>query len=78
MITRDSSKAKKKGKKWNDFLYESDIQSRKYEKEGRIFYNLAMLVMIGGLFFAITPYNVGIALFVLTIGYLLEIWQALR
>lgn len=72
------SREKKKGKKWDDFLHESDIQSRKYEKEGRIFYNLAMLIMIGGLVFAIAPYSLGIALFVGTIGYLMEAWQVLK
>jgi hypothetical protein len=72
------SKLEEKGKKWDNFLYEKDIQSKKYEKEGRIFYNLAILIMIGGLGFAIAPYSLGIALFVGAIGYLMEAWQVLR
>jgi len=52
--------------------------SRQYEREGRVIYNLAILFMIGGLFLAIVPYNMVIALFMATLGYLLEAWQSWR
>lgn len=68
----------RKGKEWDEVLYESSVKSQKYENEGRKFYNSATLIMIGGLFFAIYPYNWGIALFVSALGYLLEFWLALR
>lgn len=69
---------KKKGKEWDEVLHESSIESQKYEKEGRIFYNLAMIIMIFGLSSAIFPYNWGIALFVGALAISLEIWQILR
>lgn len=71
-------KLKEQEKEWDSYLLESDAKCRRYEKEGRITYNLAIVVMLGGLFLAIAPYNVVIALFVTGLGYLLEMYQYLK
>lgn len=73
-------KAELKGqeKEWDNYLLESDIRCRQYEREGRITYNLAIVFMLGGLFLAIVPYNFFIASLVAILGYLLELWQFLK
>ena len=63
---------------WQELLRKSDNRSRQYNGEGTHAYNLAILIMISGLLFAITPYNLVVALTVAILGYTLEALQVIR
>ena len=64
----------KKNVKWDSYLLDNDAKSRHYEKEGRLFYNLAILFMLSGLLLAVVPYNKAVAVIIAVIGYSLELW----
>ena len=66
------------GQDFTEFEDEHTAECRRNEKLGRRCYNSAIFVMIGGLFFAILPYNIVIAIIVAGVGILLELWQYLR
>jgi hypothetical protein len=63
---------------WEELLRKSDGKSRQYNEEGSLAYNVAILVMIGGLFCAIASYNLVVALVVAIAGYALEVLQVIR
>lgn len=63
---------------WENMLVKSDEKCRRYQREGRWAYNGAILLMITGLFFAISLYNTTIAVSAFIIGLLLEVWQILN
>jgi len=60
---------------WTEFEKEQTEKCRNNEKLGRNFYNSAIFIMFGGLFFVIAPYNVLVAMLVSGLGVLLELWQ---
>lgn len=62
-------------KEWDALLLKGDASSRKYEREGRYSYDLAIFLMIGGLFFMIIPYSMVIAILVFVLGIILEVIQ---
>ena len=64
--------------KWDKLLLDSDASCRKYEKEGRLAYDSAILFTMVGLFFMIVPYSLAVAAIVLVLGGFLEAWQYLR
>ena len=63
---------------WEELLLKSDCKSRQYNEEGCFAYNGAILIMIGGLFWAIASYNLVVALIVAIAGYALEALQVIR
>lgn len=67
-----------KKKDWAEFEDEQTEQCRHNERLGRRCYNSAIFIIFGGLFFAIAPYNLLIAIVVSGLGILLESWQILR
>lgn len=62
---------------WAEFEDEQTKYCRKNERIGRHFYNIAIFLMFIGLFFAIAPYNIIIALIAGGLGMILELWQIL-
>ena len=66
-----------KKKDWAEFEDEQTAECRRNELLGRRFYNSGIFIIFGGLFFAITPYNIVIAIIVAGLGILLELWQML-
>jgi len=62
-------------KDWAEFENGQTEKCRHNEKLGRWCYNSAIFIMFGGLFFAITPYNLLIAISVSGFGISLELWQ---
>jgi hypothetical protein len=69
---------KQKSEDWADFEDKQTKRCRGNEKLGRRCYNFAIFTIFVGLFFAIVPYNLGIASSVSGLGILLESWQILR
>jgi len=67
-----------KKKDWAKFEDEQTEKCRRNEKLGRRCYNSAIFAMFGGLFFAIAPYDLPIAIIVSGLGIMLESWQMLR
>lgn len=62
-----------------DMMWQVSSQSVKTnEKYGRWSYNLAIFLLFIGLFFAIAPYNIVVALSVSAVGIVLESWQFIR
>ena len=60
---------------WDDFEDEQTKHCRIKEQLGRKFYNSAIFMMFGGLFFSVLPYNFLIAFVVSGLGIALELWQ---
>lgn len=60
---------------WDKFLLKSDVSCRKYEREGGHSYDLAIFLMIGGLFFMIVPYSLVVAIPVVVLGIIFEVYQ---
>jgi uncharacterized membrane protein len=75
-LLREDCELKKKD--WAEFENEQTEKCRRNEKLGRVCYNVAIFVMFGGLFFAITPYDLLIAVIVFVLGIMLESWQIFR
>lgn len=69
---------KQKNKNWIDFENEQTEKCRRNEKLGRMCYNLAIFLCFAGLFFAIAPYNILIAIIVSGLGIMLEAWQIFK
>lgn len=67
-----------RGQDLAEFEDEQTAECRRDEALGRKCYNFAIFVLLGGLFFAIAPYNIVIAVIVAGLGTLLELWQYLR
>lgn len=67
-----------KKKDWSEFEDEQTAKCRRNELLGRRCYNSAIFIIFGGLFFAIAPYNIVIAVVVAGLGISLELWQMLR
>jgi dolichol kinase len=67
-----------KKKDWSVFEDEQTKQCRHNERLGRRCYNAAIFILFGGLFFAIAPYNLLIAVVVSGFGITLETWQIIR
>jgi len=67
-----------KQKDWAEFEDEHTEKCRRSERIGRKCYNSAIFIIFIGLFFAIAPYNLLIAVVVSSLGILLELWQILR
>ncbi len=65
-------------KEWADFEDEQTEKCRQNEKYGRIFYNIAVISLFVGLFFAIAPYNLLVAIIVSVFGVTLEFFQILK
>ena len=63
---------------WERFEDEQKERCRHNEKLARNCYNFAVFIIFGGLFLAIAPYNIIIAVIVAGLGILLEAWQMLR
>ncbi len=63
--------------KWADFEDEQTKKCRFYEKYGRFLYNIAIFSLFCGLFFAIAPFSLLIAVIISIFGIVLEIWQFL-
>ena len=66
---------KKEGKSWKKIREENLDNMLKMRKNGRRFYNPAIIVMFLGLGFLIASYNHVIAIIVAGLGILLEVWQ---
>lgn len=67
-----------KKKDWAEFEDEQTAKCRQNERLGRKCYNSAVFIIFGGLFFAIVPYNIVIAVIVAGLGISLELWQMQR
>jgi len=65
-------------KNWDDFEDGQTQHCRVKEQLARKFYNSAIFMMFGGLFFSILPYNFLIAFLVSGLGIALEVWQMLK
>jgi hypothetical protein len=63
---------------WEELLLKSEDKCWQCEEEGRHTYNGAVLIMIGGLFFAIASYDLVVAFIVAIAGYSLEALQIIR
>jgi hypothetical protein len=63
---------------WEKLLRQGDSKSRQCNEEGSIAYNVAIIVMIGGLFCAIAAYDLVVASVVAFAGYSLEVLQMIR
>jgi hypothetical protein len=63
---------------WEELLLKGEKKCRQYEKEGRYAYNVAVIVMTIGLFWAVAPYHMTIAVLVTVLGLTLEAFQILR
>ena len=63
---------------WDKIWIDNTKECRANEKYGRLCYNLAIFVLFIGLFFAIAPYSLGIAVIVSGFGIILELWQLRR
>lgn len=75
-LLKEDCKLKKKA--WAEFEDEQTEQCRHNERLGRRCYNSAIFIIFVGLFFAIAPYNLPIAILISGLGILLEAWQILR
>lgn len=75
-LLKDDCAIKKKN--WIKFEDEQTKNCRIEEQKGRKFYNFAIFMMFGGLFFSIVTYNNIIAFLVAGLGIALEIWQMRR
>jgi len=62
---------------WIEFENEQTRHCRHNEQIGRRCYNAAIFIIFGGLFFAISPYNLPIAVLVSGFGMMLELAQLL-
>lgn len=60
---------------WNTFVDKQIGFCRDNERAGRKCYNAALFIIFIGLFFAIAPYNLIIALIVSGFGLAIETWQ---
>jgi len=67
-----------KKKDWAEFEDEQTAKCRRNESLARRCYNFGIFIIFGGLFFAIVPYNIVIAVIVAGLGISLELWQMLR
>lgn len=65
-------------KEWAEFEDDHTKRCRHNERLGRKCYNLATFTIFIGLFFAVVPYNLPIAIIVSGLGISLESWQILR
>ena len=77
-LTKDYREWLRKGfpeKNWADIWKESTKKMLATESHGRLCYNLAIFIMFIGLFFAIVPYHLVIAVVVSIFGILLELSQ---
>lgn len=72
-LLKDDCEQKKKD--WVEFEDEQTAKCLRSESLGRKCYNSAIFIIFGGLFFAIAPYNIVIAVVVAGLGILLELWQ---
>jgi len=60
---------------WRGFEEKQINQCRVYETYGRILYNFAIIIVFLGLFFAIFPYNIIIAIIITGFGIFFQIVQ---
>ena len=60
---------------WRAFEETQINQCRDYETCGKILYNLAIIVIFIGLYFAISPHNILIAIIITCFGFFFQIFQ---
>lgn len=66
---------KKNGITWDKFVDEQIDSCRSNETLGKIYYNIALIIIFIGLFFVIFPYNLVVAIIVSGFGLAIEGWQ---
>jgi len=62
-------------KNWDEIWKESTMMMRVNDRYGRWCYNVALFMLFLGLFFAVGPYNLVVAIAVSSMGIALQIWQ---